>query len=58
MTAYTDPPKESFQLSQLIHDTRYRSYTFQFIALVLLLFGLGNLWADYRVRKRHGGFRL
>ena len=41
MTAYTDPPKESFQLSQLIHDTRYRSYTFQFIALVLLLAGVG-----------------
>jgi general L-amino acid transport system permease protein len=37
MTTATDPPNESFQLSQLIYDTRYRSYTFQFIALVLLI---------------------
>lgn len=33
----TDPPKASFQLSMLIYDTRYRSYTFQFIALALLI---------------------
>src|SRR6056297_2900720 len=38
MTTATDPPQaEGFRLGQLINDTRYRSYTFQFIALVLLI---------------------
>jgi len=37
MTTLTDPPEESFRLSMLINDTRYRSYTFQFIALMLLI---------------------
>ncbi|MEE3072454.1 MAG: ABC transporter permease subunit [Pseudomonadota bacterium] len=46
MTAYSDPPKSSFQLSQLIYDTRYRSYTFQAIALVLLLLGVGYLLSN------------
>ncbi|WP_417729028.1 amino acid ABC transporter permease [Roseovarius sp.] len=46
MTTMTDPPKASFQLSMLIYDTRYRSYTFQFIALVLLLLLLGYLGAN------------
>ncbi|WP_010137516.1 amino acid ABC transporter permease [Oceanicola sp. S124] len=41
MTTLTDPPAESFKLSMLVYDTRYRSYTFQIIALigVLTLFG-------------------
>ncbi|ARE82898.1 amino-acid transporter subunit; membrane component of ABC superfamily [Roseovarius sp. EC-HK134] len=46
MTTMTDPPKASFQLSMLIYDTRYRSYTFQFIALVLLMLLLGYLGAN------------
>ncbi|MEP4195601.1 MAG: ABC transporter permease subunit [Aliishimia sp.] len=37
MTSITDPPEGAFRLSMLINDTRYRSYTFQFIALVLLI---------------------
>ena len=37
MTTVTDPPQGSFRLSMLINDTRYRSYTFQFIALVVLI---------------------
>ncbi len=37
MTSVTDPPQGSFRLSMLLNDTRYRSYTFQFIALVLLI---------------------
>lgn len=37
MTSVTDPPQGSFRLSMLINDTRYRSYTFQFIALVLVI---------------------
>lgn len=37
MTSVTDPPQGSFRLSMLINDTRYRSYTFQAIALLLLI---------------------
>ncbi len=45
MTTLTDPPKESFRLSMLINDTRYRSLTFQAIAaiaLALAIWYLGN----------------
>ncbi|MDF0602649.1 ABC transporter permease subunit [Psychromarinibacter sp. C21-152] len=34
MTALTEPPKESFRLSMLIYDTRYRSMTIQVVALI------------------------
>ncbi len=34
MTTLTDPPKESFRLSMLIYDTRYRSLTIQCVALM------------------------
>lgn len=37
MTTITDTPPVSFRLSSLITDTRYRSYTFQFIALVAII---------------------
>ena len=50
MTTMTDPPQESFRLSMLLNDTRYRSYTFQFIALVVLIgalaYLLSNLFAN------------
>ncbi|WP_420004010.1 amino acid ABC transporter permease [Arenibacterium sp. LLYu02] len=41
MSILTDPPKESFRLSMLIYDTRYRSATIQVVALIgfLILFG-------------------
>ncbi|MDQ2093856.1 amino acid ABC transporter permease [Rhodalgimonas zhirmunskyi] len=41
MTTITDPPRESFRLSQLLYDTRYRSITIQIVALIgfLLLIG-------------------
>ncbi|MCW8841978.1 MAG: ABC transporter permease subunit [Rhodobacteraceae bacterium] len=45
MTILTDPPKESFRLSMLIYDTRYRSLTFQAITaavLALCIWYLGN----------------
>ncbi|MCK0165966.1 ABC transporter permease subunit [Jannaschia sp. S6380] len=43
MTTMTDPPKaEGFRIGQLINDTRYRSYTFQVIALALI--GLAFWW--------------
>ncbi len=37
MTTMSDPPQGSFKLSMLLNDTRYRSYTFQFIALFALI---------------------
>jgi len=52
MTTMTDPPRESFRLSMLVNDKRYRSYTFQFIALIclMLLFAylLSNLLSNLR----------
>ena len=41
MTTLTDPPKESFRLSMLLYDSRYRSITIQIVALIgfLTLFG-------------------
>ncbi len=42
MTTLTDPPKESFRLSMLLYDSRYRSMTIQIIAL--LAFMLGAAW--------------
>ncbi len=34
MTTLTDPPKESFRLSMLIYDSRYRAMTIQIVALL------------------------
>jgi general L-amino acid transport system permease protein len=42
MAIAADVPKDGFRLSQLIYDTRYRSYTIQII--VLLLFGVAVWW--------------
>ncbi len=49
MSTLSDPPAESFQLSQLLNDTRYRSYTFQFIALILLI--LAMAWLGYNLAQ-------
>ncbi|NIZ08250.1 amino acid ABC transporter permease [Pseudooceanicola sp. HF7] len=43
MTTLTDPPAESFKLSMLVYDTRYRSITFQIVALVAFLTLVGWL---------------
>ena len=43
MTTATDPQGGGFRLSQLIYDTRYRSITIQFVALVLILTGISIL---------------
>ncbi|MFD1341053.1 amino acid ABC transporter permease [Litorisediminicola beolgyonensis] len=37
MAILSDPPRESFRLSMLLNDTRYRGYTFQFIAVVCVV---------------------
>ena len=43
MTTMTDPPRGSFRLSMLINDTRYRSITFQAIALLALIVAIAYL---------------
>ena len=45
MTTMTDPPR-SFRPSMLVNDTRYRSYTFQLIAIVLLALMAGWLLSN------------
>lgn len=37
MTISVDVPKDSFRLSQLLYDTRYRSLTIQVVAFILLM---------------------
>ena len=41
MSLASEAPKDSFRLSMLVYDTRYRSYTIQLAVLVLLLAFLG-----------------
>lgn len=43
MTARTDPKAETFRLSMLIYDTRYRSLTIQVIALILFMLAVAWL---------------
>lgn len=44
MTTLSDPPPQgSFRLSMLLSDTRYRSYTFQAVALILLIVAFAYL---------------
>ena len=40
MTLAVDAPKDGFRLTQLIYDTRYRSYTIQVIVLLLVFVAL------------------
>lgn len=58
MSTLSDPPSESFQLSMLFNDTRYRSYTFQFIALVVLLLCLGYLVSNLLANLRAAGLNI
>lgn len=50
MTTTTEQPRDGFKLSMLLNDTRYRSLTLQFIALILLIgaiaFLISNLFAN------------
>ncbi|SMH49621.1 amino acid ABC transporter permease [Maritimibacter sp. HL-12] len=43
MTALTDPQKESFRLSMLLNDSRYRSITIQIVTLIAFLTLIGWL---------------
>jgi general L-amino acid transport system permease protein len=42
----------------LINDTRYRAYTFQFIALVLLLLGIGYLISNLLANLERAGLNI
>ncbi len=43
MALVSDVPKDSFRLSMLVYDTRYRAITIQVIVLILFLLGIGWL---------------
>ena len=43
MSTLTDPPKESFRLSMLIYDTRYRSATIQVVAMIGFMILIGSI---------------
>ena len=55
MTTLSDPPKGGFRLSMLINDTRYRSYTFQFIALIALIAAFGLFGKQLDCQPQGGG---
>ena len=58
MTTFSDPPRESFRLSMLINDTRYRSYTFQFIALLLVIALFAYLGSNLMQNLRDAGLNI
>ena len=58
MSTISDPPSGSFQLSMLINDTRYRSYTFQFIALILLIMAFAYLGYNLLANLRAAGLNI
>ncbi|EDM73332.1 hypothetical protein RAZWK3B_03890 [Roseobacter sp. AzwK-3b] len=58
MTSISPPRGESFTLSKLINDTRYRSYTFQFIALVLLIALFAYLGSNLAQNLRDAGLNI
>ncbi len=58
MSTISDPPSGSFQLSMLINDTRYRSYTFQFIALILLIMAFAYLGYNLLANLQAAGLNI
>ncbi len=58
MSTISDPPSGSFQLSMLINDTRYRSYTFQFIALILLILAFAYLGYNLLANLQAAGLNI
>lgn len=58
MTILSDPPNGGLRLSKLINDTRYRSYTFQFIALVALICAFGFLGSNLVSNLQAAGLNI
>ena len=58
MTTRSHPGEGSFRLSMLINDTRYRSITFQVVALLLLCFAVGYLISNLLQNLRAAGLNI
>lgn len=58
MTTITDPPRGEFRLSMLLNDTRYRSLTFQFIALILLIGSIAYLISNLLANLAEAGLDI
>ncbi|MDT8326062.1 MAG: ABC transporter permease subunit [Roseovarius sp.] len=58
MTILTDPPQESFKLSMLLNDSRYRSITMQVIALILLITAFWYLGSNLMANLRAQGLNI
>ncbi len=58
MTTLTDPPRESFRLSMLFNDTRYRALTFQAIAAILLALAIWYLGNNLMQNLRTAGLNI
>ncbi|WP_300033920.1 ABC transporter permease subunit [uncultured Roseobacter sp.] len=58
MTTMTDPPQGSFRLSMLLYDTRYRSMTFQAIALLTLIVAIAYLTNNLLVNLAAQGLNI
>ena len=60
MSTIPDPgvSQDGFRIGMLINDTRYRAYTFQFIALVLLIFGIGYLISNLFANLERAGLNI
>lgn len=58
MTTLTDPPEGTFRLSMLLNDTRYRSFTFQGIALILLIAAVVYLANNLMTNLRAAGLNI
>ena len=58
MAMNSEAPSGSFRLSMLINDTRYRSYTFQVIALLVLFALFGFLISNLLENLRNAGLDI
>ncbi len=58
MATLSDVPSESFRLSMLINDKRYRAYTFQFIALLLLIAAFSYLGYNLMKNLQAAGLNI
>jgi len=58
MSTIVDPPKERFRLAMLLNDTRYRGYTFQAIALLLVIAGVAWLASNLSTNLRAAGLDI
>ncbi|MEL6520884.1 MAG: ABC transporter permease subunit [Pseudomonadota bacterium] len=59
MATLSDPPQQdTFRLSMLFNDTRYRAFTFQGIALLLLITAIAYLGSNLAANLRAAGLQL